>query len=92
MEFTVWLAEHLVDITLWTMVGAISIGALLVLVLSISSTNREQAWDDAYQTWCDNNPTPVPVNTWRDDFGAWKNNHITLDEFLERRWMFRQSK
>lgn len=54
---------------------------LYVICLFRSSSSRNVLWDEL--------PSIAPVNTWSDDFGAWKHGDITLDEFLDRRWAFR---
>ena len=57
-----------------------------VCVLLLASSSKR---DDAYESMIE---LEAPVNTWREDFASWKSGYITLDQFLDRRWDFRQSK
>jgi hypothetical protein len=65
--------------------GVLVVLGVVLIALLRSSASRESAFFGCVPT----DYVPAPVHTWSDDFGAWKHGDITLDEFLDRRWSFR---
>ena len=75
-----WLLNDPGSIALLALAAGLATIAIAGLVLLLSSSKRE----DSYAALMDEE-----IGTFSDDLGAWKRNEISLDEFLDRRWSFR---
>ena len=74
------IARHQTEIIGTALIFFIACGVVFLIALM------------AHAMWTDGDMPLPAVRSWKQDFGAWREGDISIDEFLDRRWSFRKLK
>jgi len=87
MEQLRWVMEHPVDVA--SFAAVLSIVVTLVFCALRASARSNAYYDDLTNAVEVADANAQPINTWAEDKEAMATSQITLEEFCDRRWAFR---